>query len=141
MRNGEPKGPNPLRHWLDDREPPEQGFLQTLFLWQVLVGAAFFAVAVGTASPPAGLTDAVGGLIAAGTLGAAPALFLTLAADASHRRVTWGWPPWRPEPWLGAAWQAAKVVAVLLIAAVAGRLLAALWDATLGAFFAGPWQR
>ena len=140
MSGDEPERPNPLRHWLDDREPHEQGAVQTILLCQVAVGAVSFAVLLRDGSPPAGPGEAVGGLIGAGTLGTAPALLLLLLADASHRRVTWGWPPWRPEPWLGAAWQAAKVAAFLLIAAVGGRLLAALWDATLGAFFAGPWQ-
>jgi len=114
-----------LKRRLDRIEPHEQGALQTIFFWQVLVGAAFFAVVLPT-GPPTGVADLIGGMVAAGTLGAAPALGLLLIADASDRRVTWGWPPWEHEPWRGAIWQTGKVFLHVLPLIAAGWLLAAL---------------
>jgi hypothetical protein len=98
--------------------------LQTLFLWQHLVGVIFFAVLL-RSGPPAGAADVVGGAISAGTLGMAPGLLMLLVADGSTRRVRWGWPPWDPEPWRGAAWQMGKAVVVLAALGAGGWLITA----------------
>ncbi len=120
--------PLSLRERIDRLEPPEQGALQTIYLWQLVVGVAFFAVVLPDA-PSVVLGELFGGMIAAGTWGAGSGLVLLFLADGSHRRVTWGWPPWRPEPWRGAIWQAGKALLVLGWLAAAGWILARLLGA------------
>ncbi|MFH5804901.1 hypothetical protein [Alienimonas sp. DA493] len=99
--------------------------MQTIFVWQTLAGACFLLF---FADDFSGFGDPLAwvlGPIVPGTLGAAPAICLLLLADASDRRVTWGWPVWEAEPWRGAVWQTGKVFAVLLPLAAAGWGLAA----------------
>ena len=123
-----------VRAWFDLREPGEQGAVQTVLLWQWAAAAIFLLLFPRDLAKVREPVSLLLGMIGPGSLGTAAACAALFLADASQRRLVWGWPVWEAGPWLGAAWQIGKFAAFTLAAS------AVLWvfAQVLGFLFRGP---